>query len=262
MSPEHASALAPYATLAAMRARAGELAPVASHQNWKDTDAFFRRGADRRGHGVDDRARTPPSTTARLQRARRAPDRGMDRRGRIASGVDPTAEPPRQADAASNGARPRRARTSGRRSGGSVFGGWRRCGTSASRCSVMSAILQRRILHRGGDVALRLRHPRHLADELTRRRLDLLAGGRWLEPAQLRDVSAHAGSVEPEAPLRSPARRGHLLTRPQTGDHMHRTAPGLGLLAGVVALFVALGGCGSDGTTAATAQPEAAPRTS
>ena len=33
-----------------------------------------------------------------------------------------------------------RARTSGRRSGGSVLGGWRRCGTSASRCSVMCAI--------------------------------------------------------------------------------------------------------------------------
>jgi hypothetical protein len=36
---------------------------------------------------------------------------------------------------------------------------------------------------------------------------------------------------------------------------MHRTAPGLGLLAAVVALFVALGGCGSDGSTAAKTAP-------
>ena len=39
---------------------------------------------------------------------------------------------------------------------------------------------------------------------------------------------------------------------------MHRTAPGLGLLAGVVAIFVALGGCGSDGSTAAKAAPKPA----
>src|SRR2546430_5720822 len=41
-----------------------------------------------------------------------------------------------QAEKAPN---PRRFRTSGLRSGGSVFGGWRRGGTSASNCSVMAA---------------------------------------------------------------------------------------------------------------------------
>src|SRR3989440_4740504 len=41
-----------------------------------------------------------------------------------------------QAEKAPN---PKRFRTSGRRSGGSVFGGWRRGGTSASNCSVMAA---------------------------------------------------------------------------------------------------------------------------
>src|SRR2546430_5691191 len=41
-----------------------------------------------------------------------------------------------QAEKAPN---PKRFRTSGRRNGGSVFGGWRRGGTSASNCSVMAA---------------------------------------------------------------------------------------------------------------------------
>jgi mono/diheme cytochrome c family protein len=40
---------------------------------------------------------------------------------------------------------------------------------------------------------------------------------------------------------------------------MHRhTAPGVGLLATVVALFIALGGCGSDGSSAAKAPPKPA----
>ena len=49
-------------------------------------------------------------------------------------------DPAAQEVTASKGSRPRRARTSGRRSGGSAFGGWRRAGRSASRCSVMWAI--------------------------------------------------------------------------------------------------------------------------
>src|SRR3954452_24269914 len=39
---------------------------------------------------------------------------------------------------------------------------------------------------------------------------------------------------------------------------MHRTAPGLGLLAAIVAVFVALGGCGSDGPGAAKKAPKPA----
>ena len=94
MSAEHASALAPYATLAAMRARAGDLAPVASHHNWKDTGAFFRRGTIGEG-----RATMTAAHAAEYDRRLRAlAEPGIEAwigQGRIASGVDPTAEPAR-----------------------------------------------------------------------------------------------------------------------------------------------------------------------
>src|SRR4029077_8132340 len=47
---------------------------------------------------------------------------------------------PRRPDQAGNGSRPRRERTSGRRSGGTVFGGWRRGGSRSSRSVARDAI--------------------------------------------------------------------------------------------------------------------------
>jgi hypothetical protein len=89
MSPARAAELAPYASLPAMRARAAELAPVASHQNWKDPDAFFRRGAVGEG-GATMTAAHHAEYDAR-RRALVDPTVGAwIAAGRIASGVDPT----------------------------------------------------------------------------------------------------------------------------------------------------------------------------
>jgi hypothetical protein len=55
--------------------------------------------------------------------------------------------------------------------------------------------------HRGAG--RRVLHAADLADVLTRRRLDLLDGGRGLEPAQGGDVAAHADRLGPVRPLRT-----------------------------------------------------------
>ena len=62
----------------AMRARAGELAPVASHGNWRDNDAFFRSGT--LGEGRAAMTADHHAAFDRPRRARRAPGRRVDRR--------------------------------------------------------------------------------------------------------------------------------------------------------------------------------------
>ena len=90
LSDARARELSAHASLEAMRARAGELAPVASHANWRDNGAFFRSGTVGEGRAAmsaDHRA----AYDARLA-ALVAPRIGawIDA-GRIASEVDPAA---------------------------------------------------------------------------------------------------------------------------------------------------------------------------
>ena len=87
-SPERARELAPEASLARMRERGADVAPSASHANWKDVRAFFRTG------GLGEwRARLSAADLAAYE-ARVAelvsPDlAAWAHGGRIASGVDP-----------------------------------------------------------------------------------------------------------------------------------------------------------------------------
>ena len=87
-SPERASELAPEASLARMRERGADVAPVASRGNWKDVRAFFRSG----GTG-EWRERVSAADLAAYE-ARVAALAGPDlaawaHGGRLASGVDP-----------------------------------------------------------------------------------------------------------------------------------------------------------------------------
>ena len=83
-SPTRANALAAEAGLDRMRARATELAPEASHANWKDTGRFFRRGGfgewrdvatpeDLAAYDARIVAETTPELAAWLHRGTRVP---------------------------------------------------------------------------------------------------------------------------------------------------------------------------------------------
>jgi aryl sulfotransferase len=87
-SPEHARTLAPEASLARMRERAGELAPAASQQNWKDVRAFFRSG----GSGEWRQRVTDADLQAYDARVASLVDAELGawaHGGRVASGIDP-----------------------------------------------------------------------------------------------------------------------------------------------------------------------------
>jgi len=88
LSDERARQLSAHASLEAMRARAGELAPVASHANWRDNDAFFRSGALGEGRATmsADHQAAYDARLAALVEPRVGAWIGA---GRIASGVDP-----------------------------------------------------------------------------------------------------------------------------------------------------------------------------
>jgi hypothetical protein len=88
LPPSRAAELAPHASLAAMRSRAGELAPVVSHRNWKDPDAFFRTGAIGEGRTVM-RPIHQADYDARMTALVSPPIGAWIDGGRIASGVDP-----------------------------------------------------------------------------------------------------------------------------------------------------------------------------
>ena len=98
---------------------------------------------------------------------------------------------------ASDSESPSRARTSGRRSGGTVFGGCRRAGSSAEQAlgdRRRSRRRRRRTRRRASGSGLR--DARHLADVLAGGGLDLLARRGGLEATELSDVSAHGPIVE------------------------------------------------------------------
>jgi hypothetical protein len=88
LSGERARQLSAHASLEAMRARAGELAPVASHANWRDNDAFFRSGTLGEGQATmsADHQAAYDARLAALVEPRVGAWIGA---GRIASGVDP-----------------------------------------------------------------------------------------------------------------------------------------------------------------------------
>jgi hypothetical protein len=88
LSPARAAELAPHASLTAMRARAGDLAPVASHRNWKDNDAFFRSGTVGEGRAAMTEAHRA-EFAARMRALATPAVAEWIEAGRLASGVDP-----------------------------------------------------------------------------------------------------------------------------------------------------------------------------
>ena len=82
-------------------------------------------------------------------------------------------------------------RTSGRRNGGTVLGGWRRGGSCRQQPRGGRGDLGDGGLERVGIGGRRAGDAADLADVLARRGLDLLGGGRGLQTAQFGDIPAH-----------------------------------------------------------------------
>jgi aryl sulfotransferase len=87
-APERARELAPEASLARMRNRAAELAPSASHDNWKDVRTFFRKGGS--GEWRDRlSAADVAAYEARVAQLAPADLATWIHAGRLASGIEP-----------------------------------------------------------------------------------------------------------------------------------------------------------------------------
>ena len=170
-------------------------------------------------------ASTAPRSTAWSPKASSSavPTRASERVARRSERCERHPGSEERACQAGNGARPRRARTSGRRSGGMVFGGWRRAGRRSSSSAVSSATSDGDGAHVGFGRPGRLRHAGDLPDELPGGGFDLLTRGGRLEAAEFRDVSAHAPRLattprdQVGGELLHAPRRRRTPSRPRTG---------------------------------------------